>query len=230
MFWKKSKEKEKQLKSLSEKEIQKQLYGEYLGKDEQRIEVMDSAAILESKNERPIEEKYDVKIKKELSEELNKLKAEFKHLKDEVTRLRKQREALERTETRLKLPFLKTHHLVIIGSVVVLLAIIFISVLAVRFTFTTVASKKPITASTGISSKIYTIQVYTALRKEDLDDAIRLLSSKGFPTTVKEKKSPSGKSQYAIYVGEYFSKKEANETLQKLKKEKRFKDSFVRMK
>ena len=46
MFWKKSDKKEKNLKNLSEKEIQKQLYGNYNGKSGYRLEVMDSAAII----------------------------------------------------------------------------------------------------------------------------------------------------------------------------------------
>lgn len=230
MFWKKSKEREKQLKALSEKEIQKQLYGEYLGKSERGIEVMDSSAIFESKDERPIEEKFDAKIKKEVAEELDNLRVEFKRLKDEVTRLRKQREALERAEVKLKLPFLKIQHLVIIGSVVVLLVIALISAFTIRFMLTTVAPKKPKIATGEISSKRYIIQAYTTSKREDADEAIRFLSSKGFPAAVKEKKSSSGKSQYVIYIGEYLSKKEANETLQRLKKEKRFKDSFLRTK
>ncbi len=230
MFWRKSKEKEKELKALSEKEIQKQLYGEYLGKKEQPFEVMDSSAILESKNERPIEEKYDAKIKQELGEELDNLRGEFKRLKDEVTRLKKKREALERTETALKLPFLKTQHLIIIGSAVVLLLIVITSILVIKFMFTKVTFKKAKVAVVERSSKRYTIQAYTTTKKEDLDKVIQLLYSKGVPTTVKESKSSSGKNQYVIYVGEYFSKKEASETIQRLKKDKEFKDSFVRTK
>ncbi len=229
MFWKKPKEKEKQLKNLSEKEIQKQLYGEYLGRGEHKVEVMDSSAIVEQKDERPIEEKYDAKIKKEFSEELKDLRDEFKRLKDEVNRLRKQREALERTEAGFKVPFLKTRHLVVIGSVVVILAIIITSILAIKFMFAKAATKKlKIATTAGLPSKVYTIQVYTTSKREDADNVIRLLSLKGLPTTLKELKSSSGKSQYVIYVGEYLSKSQAKEILQQLKAEKEFKDSFIR--
>lgn len=231
MFWRKSKKKEEQLKALSEKEIQKQLYGEYLGKGDLRVEVMDSSAIVEHKEERPIEEKYDSKIRKGLSKELDSLKAEFKHLKEEVNRLKKQKEALEHAGTSFKLPFLKTQHLVIIGSVVVLSAIVLVSVFAIRFMVTKVSAKKPkIVETVAVPSKVYTIQAYTTSKRDDADKAIQLLSSKGFPATAKEVKSPSGKIQYAIFVGEYSSKKQANDVLQSLRKEKQFKDSFVRTK
>lgn len=231
MFWKKSKEKEEQLKSLSEKEIQKQLYGEYLGKGDPRVEVMDSSAIVERKEERPIEEKYDSKIRKGLSKELDSLKAEFKHLKEEVNRLKKQKEALEHAGGRFKLPFLKTQHLVIIGSVVVLLAIILVSVFVIRFMVTKVSAKKPkIVETVEVSSKVYTIQAYTTSKRDDADKVIQLLTSKGFPATIKEVKSPSGKTQYVIFVGEYSNKKQANDPLQGLRKEKQFVDSFVRTK
>lgn len=230
MFWKKTK-KEKQIKSLSEKEIQNQLYGKYLGRGEHKVEVMDSSAIVEHKDERPIEEKYDAKIKKEFGEELENLRAEFKHLKGEVNRLRKQREALERAEVGIKLPFLKTRHLVVIGSIVVLSAIILTSILAVRFMFAKVSARKTVVAQTGgAPSKTYTIQAYTTSKKEDADNVLQLLFSKGFPATAKEVKTPLGKTQYVIYVGEYLSKDQANATLQKLRKEREFKDSLVRMK
>ncbi|KPK42763.1 MAG: hypothetical protein AMJ78_01215 [Omnitrophica WOR_2 bacterium SM23_29] len=231
MFWKKAKRKEEQVKALSEKEIQKQLYGQYLGKDEPRVEVMDSSAIGEQKDERPIEEKYSAKAKRQLKEEIEGLKTEFKHLRDEVNRLRKEREALERAEAGLKLPFLKTHHLVIIGSVVVLLVAIIASVLVVRFMFTKVAAKKPgVSEVTELPSKLYTVQVYTAIKKEDADNVSQLLYSKGFPARVREVKSSLGKSQYVVYVGEYSDKEEASQTAQKIRKEKEFKDSFVRTK
>lgn len=231
MLWKKSKEKEKSPKALSEKEIQKQLYGEYLGKGEQKVEVMDSSAILENKDERPVKEKYDANVKKELSEELENLQVEFKRLKDEVNRLRKQRESLERAQVGFKPPFLKTRHLILIGSVVVLLAIMVASILVVKFMFAKVAFKKPkITMVEKSSSKVYTIQTYTTSKKEDLDKTIQFLSSKGLQATVKENRSPLGKNLYVIFVGEYASRKEANGVLQGLKKEKKFKDSFIRTK
>lgn len=230
MIWKKPK-KEKQIKPLSEKEIQSQLYGEYLGKSAHKVEVMDSSAILERKDERPIEEKYDAKIKKEVKEELESLRSEFKRLKEEVNRLRKQREALERAQVRFKFPFLKTQHLIIIGSVVVLLAVIIVSILVVRFMFAKVSVKRPTPAPTAVMpSKVYTIQAYTTSKREDADNVVRLLFSKGFPATVKEVKTPLGKGQYVIYVGEYLSKTDANESLQKLRKEKEFQDSFIRTK
>jgi len=104
VFWKKSDKKEKNLKNLSEKEIQKQLYGNYLGKGGYKLEVMDSAAIVEGKEEKPIEEKFDSKIKKEVDAELKGLQSEFKRLKDEVNRLKKEKESLERTEFWFKPP------------------------------------------------------------------------------------------------------------------------------
>ncbi|KPK38948.1 MAG: hypothetical protein AMJ78_09260 [Omnitrophica WOR_2 bacterium SM23_29] len=231
MFWKKPREKEGQLKALSEKEIQKQLYGEYSGRGDRGFEVMDSSAIGEQEKGRPIEEKYDAKLKKELSKELENLKAEFKHLKEEVNRLKRQKETLERAGAGFKLPFLKTQHLVIIGSVVVSLAIIVAGLFVIKFMVTKVPTKKTKTVEiVGAPSKIYTIQAYTTLKRDDADKVFQLLLSKEFPATVKEVKSLSGRTQYVIFVGEYSSKKQASDTLQNLRREKEFRDSFVRKK
>jgi hypothetical protein len=115
-------DKEKNLKNLTEKDIQKQLYGEYL-KDESRIEVMDSSFIVKESKDHAIQEKTDIKARKELGAELDGLKSEFKRLQGEVNRLKKDKESLDRTDIWFKPPLLKTKHLVIIGSIVVLLAV-----------------------------------------------------------------------------------------------------------
>lgn len=229
MFWKKSDKKEKNLKNLSEKEIQKQLYGDYLGRGGYRVEVMDSAAIVEGKEEKPIEEKFDSKIKKEVDAELKSLQSEFKHLKDEVNRLKREKESLERTEFWFKPPFLKVKHLIIIGSFVVLLVVMVAAVFTVKFVVREIKAKN-IPVATKIEStamKVYTIRAYTTSKKEDAEKAMRLLSSKKILSDLKEIKSASGKSKYVIYAGEYLDKKEADKTVQKLRKEKQFRDSFV---
>lgn len=229
MFWKRSDKKEKNLKNLSEKEIQKQLYGNYLGKGGYKLEVMDSAAIVEGKEEKPIEEKFDSKIKKEVDAELKSLQAEFKHLKDEVNRLRREKESLARTEFWFKPPFLKVKHLIVIGSAVVLLAVMVASVFTVKFIIKGVREGK-VSGAARIESapaKVYTIQAYTTSKKEDAQNAMRLLSSKKILSDLKEIKSASGKSKYIIYAGEYLDKKEANKTVQRLRKERQFRDSFV---
>ena len=76
-------DKEKNLKNLSEKDIQKQLYGDYL-KAEDRVEVMDSSFIVREGKESPILEKVDQKARKEVGAELDSLKSEFKRLQGEV--------------------------------------------------------------------------------------------------------------------------------------------------
>jgi hypothetical protein len=85
MLFGKRPDKEKNLKNLSEKEIQKQLYGEYL-KDEERVEVMDSSFIANEREEYQIKEKIDDKARKELTAELDGLKTEFKRLQGEIGR------------------------------------------------------------------------------------------------------------------------------------------------
>lgn len=231
MFWKKSDKKEKNLKNLSEKEIQRQLYGNYLGKGIEKLEVMDSAAIVEEKDEKPIQEKFDNKIKQELDAELKDVQTEFKRLRDEVNRLRKEKESLERTEFWFKPPFLKVKHLIVIGSIVVLLAVMVVSVFAVRFIIKEIKEGR-ISGASRIESaaKVYTIQAYTTSKKEDAQNAIRLLSSKKILSDLKEIKSASGKSKYVVYAGEYLDKKEADKTVQRLRKEKQFRDSFVLIK
>lgn len=229
MFWKKSDKNEKNLKNLSEKEIQKQLYGDYLSKGGYRVEVMDSAAIVEEKEEKPIEEKVDSKMKKEVEAELKSLQSEFKHLKDEVNRLRREKESLERVEFWFKPPFLKVKHLIVIGSIVVLLVVMVAAVLAIRFVIKEIRAKN-ISVATKIEStatKIYIIQAYTTSKKEDAEKAMRFLSSKKILSDLKEIKSISGKTKYVIYAGKYLDKKEADKTVQKLRREKQFKDSFV---
>jgi hypothetical protein len=125
-------DKEKNLKNLSEKDIQKQLYGDYL-KDEYRVEVMDSSFIVKEGKEAPIQEKVDQKAKKELGAEIDGLKSEFKRLQGEVNRLRKDKESLDKPEIWFRPPLLKTRHLVIIGSIVVLLSAATGIVLAGKF-------------------------------------------------------------------------------------------------
>ena len=115
-------DKEKNLKNLSEKDIQKQLYGDYL-KDEYRVEVMDSSFIVKENKESPIQEKVDQKAKKEVGAELDSLKSEFKRLQGEVNRLKKEKESLDKPDIWFRPPLLKTRQLVIIGSIVVLLAV-----------------------------------------------------------------------------------------------------------
>lgn len=228
MFWKKS-EKEKNLKNLSEKEIQKQLYGDYLGRGDFRVEVMDSAAIVEEKEEKPIEEKVDSKIKKEVDAELKSLQSEFRRLKDEVNRLKREKESLERTEFWFKPPFVKVKYLIVIGSIVVLLAVMVAAVFMVRFAIKEIKAKNtPASARIeSTSTKIYTIQAYATSKKEDAEKAVRLLSSKKILSELKEIKSAAGKSKYVIYAGEYLDKKDAYKVVQKLRKEKQFRDSFV---
>ena len=146
MFWKKYDKTDKGVKNLSEKDIQRQLYGNYLDK----VEVMDSSFLLKEKEEVPIHERFDEKAKKELKAELEGLKGEFKRLKGEVSRLKKDKESLERSEIWFKPPFLKAKHLVIIGSIVVLIAIASASYLAIRFFVSKVGHKE--TASTVLTS------------------------------------------------------------------------------
>jgi len=228
VLWKRSDKKEKNLKNLSEKEIQKQLYGNYLGKGGYRIEVMDSSAIVEEKEGKPIEEKFDSKIKKEVEAELKGLQTEFKHLKDEVNRLRKEKDSLERAEFWFKPPFLKVKHLIIIGSAVVLIGVMVASVFMVKFIIKEIKEGKVSSARVESSSaKVYTIRAYTTSKKEDAQNAMRLLSSKKILPDLKETQSASGKSRYIVYAGEYTDKKEANKTVQILRKERQFKDSFV---
>lgn len=229
MLWKRSDKKEKNLKNLSEKEIQRQLYGNYLGKGGYSLEVMDSSAIVEEKEGKPIEEKFDSKIKKEVEAELKGLQSEFKHLKDEVNRLRKEKDSLERAEFWFKPPFLKVKHLIIIGSAVVLIGVMVASVFMVKFIIKEIKEGKapPARVVESSTAKVYTIRVYTTSKKEDAQNAMRLLSSKKILPDMKETQSASGKSRYIIYAGEYPDKKEANKVAQTLKKERQFKDSFV---
>lgn len=145
MFGKRS-DKGKNLKNLSEKEIQKQLYGEYL-KGAYGVEVMDSSFLVKEKEEHPIHEKLDTKAKKELNAELEGLKSEFKRLQGEVNRLSKEKESLDRSEIWFRPPLLKTKHLVIIGSVVVLLAVAAASFFTIRFFVTKVGHKEEVKAS-----------------------------------------------------------------------------------
>lgn len=146
MFWKKQDGTDKSVKNLSERDIQRQLYGNYIDK----VEVMDSSFLVKEKEEVPIHERYDEKVKKELKAELEGLKGEFKRLKGEVNRLRKDKESLERSEIWFKPPFLKARQLVIIGSVVVLIALASISFFAVKFFVSKVGHKE--TASTVLKS------------------------------------------------------------------------------
>lgn len=138
MFWKKYDKTDKNVKNLSEKDIQKQLYGNYLDK----VEVMDSSFLLKEKDEVPIHERLDEKAKKELKAELEGLKGEFNRLKGEVNRLRKDKESLEHSEIWFKPPFLKAKHLVIIGSVVVLITVASISFFVIRFFISKVSHKE----------------------------------------------------------------------------------------
>ncbi len=161
MFWKKTDKTDKSVKNLSEKDIQKQLYGGYLG----RVEVMDSSFIVKEKEEAPIEEKFDAKLKKELNAELESLKGEFKRLQGEVGRLKKDKESLEHSEIWFKPPFLKTRQLVIIGSLVVLILAASGSFFAVKFFISKVSHKEPVLAETTVSKKETVPSKNTAVKK-----------------------------------------------------------------
>jgi len=146
LFWKKSDKVDKNVKNLSEKDIQRQLYGGYLDK----VEVMDSSFLVKEKEEVPIQEKFNSKAKKELKAELEGLKGEFKRLQGEVNRLRKDKESLERSEIWFKPPFLKAKHLVVIGSLVVLIAVASVSFFAIKL-FVSKISHKEVTSPPKIS-------------------------------------------------------------------------------
>ena len=161
MFWNKSDKTDKSVKNLSEKEIQKQLYGGYIGK----VEVMDSSFIVKENEEAPIKEKLDAKLKKELNAELEELKGEFKRLQGEVGRLKKDKESLERSEIWFKPPFLKTRQLVMIGSLVVLILVASGSFFAIKFFVSKVNHKEPVLAETTISKKETVPSKITAVKK-----------------------------------------------------------------
>ncbi|MDD4879016.1 MAG: hypothetical protein PHR22_00985 [Candidatus Omnitrophica bacterium] len=150
MFWKKTDKTDKNIKNLSERDIQRQLYGNYLDK----VEVMDSSFIVKEKEEAPIKEKFDAKAKKEIGTELEELKGEFKRLQGEVNRLKKDKESLERPEIWFKPPFLKTRQLVVIGSLVVLILAASASFLAIKFFISKVSHKEPpVLSETKVSKK-----------------------------------------------------------------------------
>lgn len=166
MFWKKNGKDKKNLRNLSEKEIQRQLYGDILKKGEYRVEVMDSAAIFKEKGERPIEEKFDAKIKKEVNEEIHNLQNEFKLLKNEVNRLRREKEALERSDFWFRPPFLKAKHLIVIGSIVVLLAFVITCLVAVNFIIKEIKPGGRQTIGSKSSSSLGKKKVSTKSKKE----------------------------------------------------------------
>ena len=161
MFWKRSDKIDKNVTNLSEKEIQKQLYGDYLDK----VEVMDSSFLVKEKGETPIQEKPDAKAKKEISAELEGLKDEFKRLQGEVNRLKKDKESLERSEIWFKPPFLKNRHLVIIGSLVVVLVAVLVSFFAVKFFVSKFSHKEQIPIETAVSKKDTVPAKNTAVKK-----------------------------------------------------------------
>lgn len=217
------------LKKLSEKEIQKQLYGNYLNREDSRVEVMDSSVIVKEFDKPPIKEEIDGQIKKEIEIGLRDLQSEFKHLSVEVKRLRKEKEVLEHSVLWFNPPFLKTRHLVIIGSLVVLSTVITISFLSIRFILKEVGAKAVVTETKKANAavKIYTIQVSTSFKQEDAERVIRNLSSKKISYVLSEAKTGSGKIKYVIYAGSYANREEAEKEAKRLKNEKLFKDCFI---
>ncbi|MDD5073301.1 MAG: hypothetical protein PHX64_05805 [Candidatus Omnitrophica bacterium] len=161
MFWKKPDKTDKNVKNLTEKDIQKQLYGNYLDK----VEVMDSSFIVKENEESPIQEKPDAKMKKELNAELEELKGEFKRLQGEVNRLKKDKESLERPEIWFKPPFLKSRQLVVIGSIVVLILAAYGSFFAVKLFISKVSHKEPVLSGTAVSKKVTVPSKNTAVKK-----------------------------------------------------------------
>jgi len=145
LFWKKSEKTDKSVKNLSEREIQRQLYGKYMNK----VEVMDSSFLVKEKEDAPIQEKFDTKAKKELDAEIGALKSEFKRLQNEVSRLKKDKETLEGSEVWFKPPFLGSRHLAIIGSLVVLIAIALTSFFAIKFFVSKINHRQTVTTVTS---------------------------------------------------------------------------------
>lgn len=221
--------KDRGLKKLSEKEIQKQLYGNYLDKEDSRVEVMDSSAIAKEFDKATIKEEIDGETKKEIENGLKDIQSEFKRLSIEVKRLRKEKEVLEHSVSWFKLPFLKTKYLVIIGSLVILSAVIIVSFLAIRFIVKEVGAKAlvPEVKKTDTAVKIYTIQVSTSFKRDDAERVIRNLSSKKISYVLDENKTDSGKIKYVIYAGSYEDRQEAEKAAKRLKNERLFRDCFV---
>ena len=164
MFWRKSEKTDKSVKNLSEKDIQRQLYGNYL----EKVEVMDSSFIVKEKEEAPVE-KLDVKTKREVTTELEGLKGELKRLQGEVNRLKKDKESLERSDVWFKPPFLRARQLVIIGSLVVLIAIASASFFTIKFFVSKIGRKAPaaISSSSAPSSTKKEIPPKASTKKTD---------------------------------------------------------------
>jgi len=88
-------------------------------------------------------------------------------------RLKKDKESLERPEIWFKPPFLKTRHLVIIGSLVVLILAASGSFFAIKFFVSKVSHKQPVLAETTVPKKKETVPSKTTAVKKPVKKAGR---------------------------------------------------------
>ena len=81
-----------------------------------------------------------------------------------------------------------------------------------------------------VSSRPYTIQVMVFKNEEGGQKAIDQLKKQEFPAYLKESTTISGKSQFRIYVGDFEKEEDAAPTLAMLKTHLSYRESFVRKK
>ena len=221
----------KEIRTLSESEIQEKLYGEYLGRLKKGL----SIPTLPEPTPHHLQADPDWTGKEILVGELEHLREELIALKEERERLAGE---LSRYTVGIAAPIglSSSEALVGISSPPGYLSArwlgkffgIGLLVAAIGYSI----GSQFLQASPPIGSEVspYTIQVAVYDVKSPAERALQLLQELGYSAFLAEFPHRDGRLQYRIYVGRFVTKIEAEIEKARLNSDSRFSDAFVRLK
>lgn len=242
----KKRKKDKDIKVLTEKEIQEKLYGDYVRPPE------DSRIAAQRKAREQLAKEKDAEYlkRKGVEEELEKLRAELEQTQREISRISKEKRSLERSlskvmsekeaelhaRPKVTIASSRTIFNVAVKIIITLLMLLVIVVASVKL-ISLRANRGQIKQEPAIIGERelalpYTIQVCVYEKKDEAESLVSDLEKKGYPAWLVSRTSPKGKIYHNIYIGRFATKKEASNFLDSVKDKeifKEFKDSFVKL-
>ncbi|MBM3252679.1 MAG: SPOR domain-containing protein [Candidatus Omnitrophica bacterium] len=230
----------KAFKKLSEKEIQNRLYGEYSMIDFYKSE--------EARKKITTSDTKEERQKKEtLKQELGLIRNEIEDTKKTFIKMDKEKRNLGKKIVALDVSLLNEKRLIslnnfskLFNSFLVIFkgmmkfAIVFITVPILFFTISMISKHflsnlKASSKSSRINlQKGFTIQVAEYERFPEANQLITYLKKRGFQANIFTAESKQGKPRYRIYVGLYQDNTSAYGLLERLRKEEKFSDAFIR--
>ncbi len=223
------------VKTLTEQEIQKRLYGKYLGRREGGKSSVTSEAVMQTAQQEeapaaPISQDASALNSEWTGAEI--LEGELKRLRSELIALRQERERLaaelkrhigssERMPMALEINQKKSVR-DILRKVTITLILAGCIGMPIGFRFLQASPA-------GGDPSPYTIQVAAYDVKSLTDQAVTRLQQMGYSAFFVKTPRPNGKSRYRIYVGRFVTREEADLERERLIMDPRFSDAFVRL-